>query len=292
MTRSTLAPLRPPAGILVLALVASLTGCDRDVVASAGKTRITRADLEAYLSRRGGPSGADPEAAISELGPRALLAEAGRRAGLEDDPAVKARLAASRREILAQAYLDREVAKADGEDALRARYAAEKDALTRRRVHVAHAAFLPKGQDEAARGAARSRATRAYARLVGGEAFEKVAKELSEDPATAPKGGDLGPLLDGEVDKAFFEAAAALKQGEFSQPVETAYGFHVLKALEPMERVTPTFDEVRGRLAAEARSDAQAALVEKLRKDIGLDVHPERIKSVSRPQPKRHGEGT
>lgn len=292
MSRSTFALRRPLAGAAALVLFASLAGCDRDVVAKAGRTRITRAELEAYLSRRGGASGADPQAAIAELGPRALLAEAARKAGLDGEPAVEARLAAARREILAQAYLDRELAQADREDALRARYAAEKDALTRRRVHVAHAVFRVRAGELGAREAAQSRATRAYARLAGGEPFEKVARESSEDPVSAQRGGDLGPLLDGEVDKAFFEAAAALPVGDFSKPIETPYGFHVLKALAPVEKVTPAFEDVRSTLAAEARGQAEATLVERLRKEIGLEVHADRVKTVATPQARRQGEGT
>jgi hypothetical protein len=292
MTRSTSALRRPLAGAAALALVASLAGCDGDVVAKAGRTSVTRAELAAYLARRGGPSAGDPVAAVGELGPRVLLAEAGRRAGLEDDPAVGARLAASRREILAQAYLDRELAQADREDALRAAYAARKDALTRRRVHVAQIAFHLRSGEPGALEAARSRATRAYARLTGGEPFEKVAKDLSEDPVTAARGGDLGPLLEGEVDPAFFAAAAALKQGEVSPPVETPYGFHVLKALEPVEEVVPSFEEVRGKLAAEARAAASSALLERLDKEIGLKVYEDRARSVVNAPAARQEGGT
>jgi peptidyl-prolyl cis-trans isomerase C len=289
MSRSTFALPWPSAGLAALALIASLTGCDGDVVAKAGRTKITRGELEAYLSRRN--VAVDAEAAVAELGPRALFAEAARKDGLEDDAAVKVRLAASRREILAQAYLDRALAHADAEDALRARYAAQKDALTRRRVHVAHVVFLIRDGQPNARERARSAATRAYARLTGGEPFEKTAKELSEDPVTAARGGDLGPLLEGEVDATLFEAAASLRAGEISAPVETRYGFHVLKALAPPERVAPSFDEVRGSLAVAARRDAEVKLLERLQKDIGLDVRTERVREVARPKAQRGGEG-
>lgn len=289
MSRSTHVLSRPLAGLTALVLIASLTGCDGDVVARAGRTRVTRGELGVYLARRS--AAVDAEAAMAELGPRALLAEAARRDGLEDDPAVKARLAASRREILAQAYLDRELATADREDALRSRYAAQKDALTRRRVHVAHVVFLIRDGQPVARERARSEAARAYARLSGGEPFEKVAKALSEDPVSAARGGDLGTLAEGEVDAALFEAAAALRAGEISPPVETRYGFHVLRALAAPERVAPAFEDVRGSLAAAERSDAEQRLLARLRKDIGLEVRTERVREVARPKAQRGGEG-
>ncbi len=279
------------AGAAALIVVAGLAGCDRESVAVAGRTRVSRTELETYLSRRSRAASGDASVALGELGQRALLAEAGRKAGLEKDPAVEARLAASRREILAQAYLDRELAAADREDALRKRYATEKDALTRRRIHVAHIVFRVREGQHGAREAALSRATRAYARLAGGEPFETVAKEASEDPATGAKGGELGPLLEGEVDKGFFEAAAAVGRGDFSRPIETPYGFHVIKALDPVEKVTPTFEDVRATLSAEARAEAQTRLLEGLQRDIGVELHPERVRTAAKPTADHRGEG-
>jgi peptidyl-prolyl cis-trans isomerase C len=282
-------PRCPTAGFAVLALLASLAGCDRSAVVEAGRTKVTRPEFEAYIGRRGGAGADDKAAALAELGRRALLAEAARRADLDEDPAVRARIAASRREILAQAFLERELSKADREDGLRKRYDEQKEALTKRRIHVAHVAFHARGGDAAARSAAQSRATRAYARLAGGEPFEKVAKELSEDSVTGQRGGDLGPLLEGQVDAAFFEAAAALRPGEFSPPIESPFGYHVLKALEPVERVVPTFEEVRGVLAAKARAESETKLLERLEEEIGVKLHPDRVAKAAEKKSQREG---
>jgi hypothetical protein len=281
---------RPLAGVALLVLLASLSGCDRSAVAEAGRTKVSRAEL-AYLSRRRGGSADDASAALRELGRRALLAEAARRADLDEDPLVVARLATSRREILAQAFLERELARADAEDGLRKRYDEQKEALTKRRIHVAHVAFHARGGDAQARAAAQSRATRAYARLSGGEPFEKVARDLSEDPMTSKQGGDLGPLLEGQVDAPFFEAAAKLRPGEYSAPYESPFGYHLLKALGPVERVAPTFDEVRGELAAKARAEAETKLLQRLQDQIGVELHPERVVKAETSKSKSEGGG-
>ncbi|ABS26528.1 peptidylprolyl isomerase [Anaeromyxobacter sp. Fw109-5] len=281
MTVTAFVSHRPLAGLAALALLASLAGCDRQSVVISGRTRVSPEEAAAYLSRRATSGDSDVDAALGELAERALLAEAARKADVDDDPTVKARLAAARREILAAEYLDRELAQADREDLLRERYAARKDQLARRRIHVAHVAFLARDGEPRAKAAAQSKASRAYARLAGGDAFEAVAKEMSEDPVTGAKGGDLGPLLEGEVDQGFFEAAAALTAGEFSKPIETPYGFHVVKALERVETVTPSFDDVRSALAAEARRETQVKLLERLREDVSVRVYPDRVKRRS-----------
>ncbi len=65
-------------------------------------------------------------------------------------------------------------------------------------------------------------------RLHAGESFEDAARAHSDDAETASKGGMLGPLLPGMVVPAFERAAAALKVGQISDPVETPSGFHII----------------------------------------------------------------
>jgi peptidyl-prolyl cis-trans isomerase SurA len=78
---------------------------------------------------------------------------------------------------------------------------------------------------------ARSLAAAARARLVAGEAFADVARELSDDPSAAV-GGDLGRVARGQLVPPFEDAAFALEVGQVSEVVETAYGFHLITRLE------------------------------------------------------------
>jgi hypothetical protein len=268
---------RPGAAVAAAILAIAAAGCgDREVVARAGKTVVTREEYALFHAKRGGEPG-ERARALEALGARALLAEAARRDDLADLPEVAARLASARREILAQAYLDKAVAGAVDEKALRARYDAEKDALTVRRAHPAHIVVLFGKGDEESRRRARARATQAHARILGGAPFEKVARELSDDQVSAAKGGALGPVDEGQVDARFFAVAVALREGEVSEPVESAYGWHVVKALAAAETIVPPFERVRGRLAAELRREAEQRLDAELRERIGLKVFPERV---------------
>lgn len=266
----------------------ALTACGRDVVVSAGRTEVDTEGWRQFQSRRS--ASADVDRGLEELSARLLLAEAGRRDGLDSQPEVRARLASARREILAQAYLDKELASADREDLLRQRYQAGKSSLERRRIHPAHIAFRIKEGEPGVHDAAQSKAARAYARLAGGEPFEKVAQAMSDDPLTGKRGGDLGPLLEGEVDAGFFAAAVALKKGEVSKPVESPFGFHLIKALEEPSTLTPSFEEAKGKLAAEARREAQAKLLERLKGDIGVTLHRERAVAAA-PGAGKRGDG-
>lgn len=88
---------------------------------------------------------------------------------------------------------------------------------------------------------------KAQARLEGlladlkkGASFEDLARKNSEDPTTAPKGGEVGLIAHGDTVPPFEEAAFALKQGEVSAPVRTSFGLHLIKLNKRQEsRVQP-----------------------------------------------------
>ena len=272
--------LRPSVRILsVLFLTAVLVaGCrDGDVVAEVGSTELRAADLREFTSRRAPDSGGT-DAHLDALIARARLAEHAVSLELDERPDIQARLEAARREVLAQAVLEERLKGVMDEKGLRERYEATKQSLERRQVHVRHVMVrLAEGADEAERRRARDRASLLYARIAGGEAFEVVAKEASQDEGSAQRGGDLGVVKEGQVDPAFFEVAAALKKDELSKPFETPYGMHVAQALAPVETVVPAFEEARGRLAAEARREAEAKLVKELEGRIPAERFPEAL---------------
>jgi len=93
-----------------------------------------------------------------------------------------------------------------------------------------------------ARAAARERAAAGLARLRGGEPFESVVADVSEEPGAAARGGLLRPGRRGTWVEEFWTAATRLDEGEVSPVVESPFGFHVLR-LE--ERRTLPFAEAR-----------------------------------------------
>ncbi|MBN1120102.1 MAG: peptidylprolyl isomerase [Anaerolineae bacterium] len=66
-------------------------------------------------------------------------------------------------------------------------------------------------------------------RLAAGEEFETIAAEVSIDASTAYRGGDLGWFGRGQMVEPFEEAAFALDVGEVSEPVQSDYGWHIIK---------------------------------------------------------------
>ncbi|MDM7323074.1 MAG: SurA N-terminal domain-containing protein [Gammaproteobacteria bacterium] len=100
--------------------------------------------------------------------------------------------------------------------------------------------------------AARKQAEALHERLVAGEDFASLAKQYSQDPGSAGQGGELGLVERGMMVEPFEKALFALKEGEVSAPVQTDFGWHLIK-LERIEKAKPKpLDEVREAMLRDA----------------------------------------
>lgn len=139
------------------------------------------------------------------------------------------------------------------EEALQAAYDARfAEAEPTPEYHAAH--ILVETEDEA-------KALREA--LDGGADFAELAKEKSTGP-TGPNGGDLGWFGLGMMVPEFETAVVALEPGQVSDPVQTQFGWHVVKLIETRMAEPPALDEVRGELAAEIENAAVQETLDKV----------------------------
>lgn len=83
--------------------------------------------------------------------------------------------------------------------------------------------------------------------------FADLAKKYSQDPGSAEKGGDLGSFRRGDMVKAFSDAAYQMKAGDISAPIETEYGYHIIKLTGVTASKAPAFEEHRARIETELK---------------------------------------
>tara|TARA_R110001583_G_scaffold9281_5_gene44325 strand:+ start:29337 stop:30176 length:840 start_codon:yes stop_codon:yes gene_type:complete len=190
-----------------------------------------------------------------------LMTMAGEKAGLNDDPEVKDRVAAMKRRIVAETYLDREIAKIVTEDAVKKRYDEfVKTNEPENQVHARH--ILLKTENDA---------KAVIKELDGGADFAEVAKEKSTGPS-GPTGGDLGFFSHDQMVPEFADAAFKMEPGSYSkEPVKTQFGWHVIKVEETKKGEQPTFEEKHNELAAEMTQEAYKKLVDDLRANAKVD---------------------
>ncbi|HWL13916.1 MAG TPA: peptidylprolyl isomerase [Ureibacillus sp.] len=88
-------------------------------------------------------------------------------------------------------------------------------------------------------------------KLNAGGDFAELAKEYSTDTATSEDGGNLGYFGTGEMEEAFETAAFALEVDAISEPVETDYGFHIIKVTGKKEAKEAVFEDVKDTVRAD-----------------------------------------
>jgi len=101
--------------------------------------------------------------------------------------------------------------------------------------------------------AAEATATDLRARIEAGESFEDLAREYSADGGTAPQGGDLGVMTRSQRDDELGSAIFGMDVGAVEGPVESAFGFHVVRLDEILEQGPLPLEQVRGELLSELR---------------------------------------
>lgn len=97
----------------------------------------------------------------------------------------------------------------------------------------------------------------------GGRDFADLAKQISTDGAAA-NGGDLGWFGKGVMVQPFEEAVMTMKPGEVKGPIQTDFGWHLIKLLETREAEVPTIDDLREELASALQDKALADHIAKV----------------------------
>jgi peptidyl-prolyl cis-trans isomerase D len=135
-----------------------------------------------------------------------------------------------------------------------------------KRLRVAHVLVrVPPVGGSDAENAAKAKVEDVIRRANGGEDFAKLAREISEDKASAVQGGDLGFVGPGELVAPFEQAAFALKKGEISAPVRTPFGYHAIRVIDvkeggktPLKEVAPKIKETLGAQKSEQAAQTRA----------------------------------
>jgi peptidyl-prolyl cis-trans isomerase C len=206
------------------------------VLAKVNGKVLTYEDLQQQFSadERGQLRGKDLQNAIDTWVSTELLAQQGEKLGLDKGPEMDAIMRFRRNDAIAGRVLDHEMAlKANvSQREIDSAYYAQKEnyKLNEDRLRASH--IIVRSQEEA---------QAIYNRLKKGDDFANLAQEYSIDKQTAANGGDLGYFSADQAsqfDPAFSKAVLKLKVGEYSQPVETKYGFHIIKLTDVMKEGT------------------------------------------------------
>ncbi|MGJ3262662.1 MAG: peptidylprolyl isomerase [Salinarimonas sp.] len=250
------------------------------VVATVNGVEITEGDIalagqDQALPLPGMNAEQRRETLVNYLVNLELAARAAEEAGIGESEGFAQRLAYQRDKLLLEGLLEDTIEAAVTEEAARAVYDEMiADVAPEQEVRARH--ILVPTQEEA---------QAAVDRIAAGEDFEAVAAELSQDPGSAAEGGDLGFFTRDRMVAPFAEAAFALEPGEVSQPVQSQFGWHVIKVEERRDRPTPTFEQMREQIDTFLARQAQQALLLSLREGAAIARAGETAEGDAAPAP-------
>ncbi len=147
-------------------------------------------------------------------------------------------------------------------DADIAAYYRDNESDYQRDEQVSARHILVRAGDERSADEARARIAQARARIEGGEDFAAVAAELSDDPGSKDRGGDLGTFGRGQMVPPFEEAAFSASAGDLVGPVETSFGVHLIEVLNRTQGGVQPLDEVATSISNRLAAERAQALAE------------------------------
>ena len=255
-TQETPTPETDPDGI------ATDTG-DVDTVATVNGEPITRADLFTYSGMDEDPGLADGDGTLEELISLELLRQEAVERGLDTDAETRRILRMVETNLLASLLMDRITADLEiSRDDLEAEYERQVEQMRGTEYRARH--ILVEGAEQA---------RELLAELEDGADFAELAEAHSIDSGSAARGGELGWFAPGQMVPAFSDATVALETGETTaEPVESRFGWHIIRLEETRDTPVPELDDVRAELVEILESRAIQEYLEALREDANVEI--------------------
>lgn len=246
------------------------------VVATVGGEPITEADLSFAAEDLAQdlaqmPAGERRAFLLRVLIDMKVMAGAAKTAGMDQTELFGQRLKYLEERALRRAYFADAIAGQVTEEAIRADY----DAFVAQfqpaeEVHARHILVETKEEADAIK-----------AELDAGGDFAAIAQEKSIDPGSGANGGDLGFFSKGMMVPEFETAAFALANpGDVSAPVQSQFGFHIIKLEEKRQSQPPAFEQVAPQIQQQVLMRVFNEKVEELMSGVTIDVTDPELKAA------------
>jgi peptidyl-prolyl cis-trans isomerase C len=274
-TRNTIRLAAILAASAFIAFTAHSIADDKKVLAKIGNAEITEAeanlaavDLDPQFGKL--PPEQRRLAAISALIDIKAMALKGAEGKLDETDGFKSRMTFLHDRALHNAYFEAEVINKITDEEVRARYDKELAATPpQNEIHARH--ILVKTIEEA---------KDIVKQLDGGASFEDLAKAKSTDGAAA-QGGDLGYFSSGQMVPEFEKAALALDVGAYTkEPVQTQFGFHVVKVEDKRAKAQPEFDKVKDQVRNIVLQENYVKSVKAIRDELKVEYVDAELKAA------------
>ncbi|MBI5918683.1 MAG: peptidylprolyl isomerase [Nitrosomonadales bacterium] len=254
-----------PALIALALLSANQAFAEEKSTALVNGVSIPQSRVEARvkaLVEQGQPDNPELRKAIREsLINLEIISQAAVKQGLDKTPDVAQQLDVIKQNVLADAYI-KEYLKSHpiSEDEMKAEYDTLKARGNSKDYKARH--ILVKTEAEA---------RDLVEQLKKGAKFDKLATTKSLDPGSAKQGGDLGWTVPSGFVKEFADALIALNKGQVSAPVQSQFGWHVIKLDDVRDHKAPEFEQVKPQIAQHLQQQVIQKAITDLRNSAKIE---------------------
>ena len=224
-----------------------------------GELKFAEAEIGSELA--GVPTESRRRVLVEYLIEAHLMAQLAEKAQLAATPDFETRLKYYRMRALRDEFFENKVRDSVGEAAAKQLYDDRvKSIPAQQEVRARH--ILVKTKDEAEKIAKE---------VTGGADFAEAAKKYSQDSG-GESGGDLGYFTKGQMVKPFEEAAFSMEKGKVSSPVQSEFGWHIIKVEDKRDRQPPTFEEVKDQITASLIQAKLQSTVQEMREQAKIEI--------------------
>ncbi len=177
---------------------------------------------------------------------------------------VKEKIAAAKDRIIRQAYIDSVLKEKVNEEAIRAKYLELSESVKDKKEYsIAH--IVTKTKEEADKIVKELSAKKA-------PKFADMAKKYSIDQDSAANGGSLGFIVENNMFKEIADVLVTLKKDQISQPIQTKFGWHIVKFSDVREAKSLPFESVQENIREQLSQDAINEINSKITKDLKVKI--------------------
>ncbi len=223
----------------------------------------SRVDLRVKVAaQQGQPDSPELRKAIlDELINLEVLSQAALKEDLDDEPEVEERLKITRQNVLADALVQDYIKKHPVTDEqLKQEYELFKNRIGKTEYKLSHILVATEAE-----------AKKIAARLKKGSNFSKLAKKSSIDPSAKENGGSLGWTVPAKFVQPFAEAIPKLKKGKISAPVQTQFGWHIIKLENSRALKVPSLEDMKPTIENSLHQQALKKYIAELRSKAKIE---------------------
>jgi len=215
---------------------------------------------------------------LEQMVQQTLLVQEAKNQGIEDDPEVKKKIENLKDQILIQELIMREIVdKVEvTEEEVEKEYTSNPNLYTEaEQVKARHIMVSTK-----------EKADQVLEQLSSGQPFEQVAQEQSESP-DAQTGGDMGYVKKGDLAPEFEKVIFDLAPGNFSDAIETDYGYHIFlveEHLQPrLKELSEVEEDIKARLLPRKQQETLEQLIQDLKNQAEIVIFEDRLTQTESP---------